>query len=150
MFASPSLLTRIAVGKLAALVLTLLGLFAARGIIPDMSWQFQLGFLFWYITIGAVVGMFGVMTYHPMLAMKLPWWFRGPWVGGWLNAILLLFIFDDLAPMMANGFGEDSIWASPWWLVAEGAVLGLLLDWLCTRIGGEGKECVSDRESLPV
>ena len=33
---------------------------------------------------------------------------------------------------------------SPWWFVAEGAVAGLIIGYLATKLGGEGKESIPD------
>ena len=38
--------------------------------------------------------------------------------------------------------GEAGILSSPFWFAAEGAVIGLIIDYLATKFGGEGKETV--------
>ena len=32
---------------------------------------------------------------------------------------------------------------SPFWFVVEGMVLGLLIDWVATKVGGEGREVLT-------
>jgi len=96
--------------------------------------------MFWYITLGAIVGLAGTLTWQPVVNIPLPWWIRGLVFGGWLNFVLVLLIYDLLASVMisANFMGL----MSPWWFVAEGAILGFVVDGMATRFAGEGRECV--------
>jgi hypothetical protein len=55
-----------------------------------------------------------------------------------MNFVLTLFIHDRLAEMMVDLFGEGSLFLSPFWFVAEGAVVGLIIGYFATRFGGEG------------
>ena len=67
MFGNPSLNTRIAVGK------TLGALFGLAGFIYLTVYPvgddslLRWGILLWYTTLGAIIGVFGVYTRHPML-----------------------------------------------------------------------------------
>ena len=142
MFTYPSLWSRVAICKSIGFLLTGGCVLLLPGLFAGLSWHTQLGFVLWYTTLGAFVGLFGVLNYHPMLQLALPWWFRGPWLGGWMNLILALFIWDQLAGFQAGFFGPGSALASPWWFVAEGIVLGAFMDWTATRFGGEGPACV--------
>jgi len=89
-----------------------------------------------------MIGVFGVFTYHPILKMPMPWWFRAPLIGAWMNFVLVLFAYDDLRAIMVSVFGETGIITSPFWFSAEGAIIGLIIGNLATRFGGEGKETV--------
>ena len=100
------------------------------------------GILLWYITLGAIVGVMGVFTWHPVLKMPLPWWFRAPLIGGWMNFVLTFFAYDTMKAVMISTFGPDGILTSPFWFVAEGAIIGLIIGYFATRFGGEGKETV--------
>ncbi len=55
-----------------------------------------------------------------------------------MNFVLTLFIYDRLAEMMLDLFGEGGLFLSPFWFVAEGALVGLLIGYFATRFGGEG------------
>ena len=142
MFEHPSLVTRIAVGKLVGMALGLVGLITIPYLWPDLGWMERIGFLLWYTTVGAVIGMFGVITWHPILRMRMPWWFRSTLVGTWMNFVLTLFIYDILAAMLSDLFGADSLFRSPLWFVAEGAIVGLIIGYFATQLGGEGPETV--------
>ena len=146
MFENPSLITRIAVGKLIGMALGLVGLITIPYLWPDLGWMERIGFLLWYTTVGAVIGIFGVMTWHPILRLPMPWWFRSTLIGAWMNFVLTLFIYDALTIMLVDLFGENSSLVSPFWFVAEGALVGLVIGYFATRLGGEGPETVSARE----
>jgi hypothetical protein len=143
MFENPSLITRIAIGKSIGLIVGLVGLIFLPYFAPDPSWMFRIGILCWYVTVGAFIGVFGVMTWHPVLRLPMPWWFRSSLIGGWMNFVLTLFIYDDLRDMMLQMFGPDGPLQSPFWFVSEGIIIGLIMGYFATRFGGEGKETVS-------
>lgn len=146
-FNQPSMITRIAIGKAIGFVFGLIGFFLTPAIVPGVDDMFRWGILLWYPTLGAVIGIFGVFTYHPVLHLPMPWWFRAPLIGAWFNLVLTLFAYDDMATFMVALAGEGSALASPFWFVAEGAVVGLLIGFLATQYGGEGKETVKDQPS---
>ena len=130
LFEKPSLITRIVVGKAVGLVIGLIGLITLPWLLPDADWLFRI--LLWYTTLGAIVGVFGVFTWHPVLKLPTPWWFRAPLIGAWMNFVLTFFSYDAMRPVPV----------SPWLFVVQGAVVGLIIGYLATRLGGEGKESV--------
>ena len=140
MFENPSLITRIAIGKAIGFALGLIGLIVIQTLWPDSSWMERLAFLFWYSTMGAFIGVFGVLDWHPILRLPMPWWFRSSLIGGWMNFVLTLFIYDRLAVMMIEAFGTNGLFLSPFWFVLEGVILGLVIGYFATRFGGEGSE----------
>ena len=140
MFGKPSLVTRIAIGKGIGFVIGIMAVFLLPYLLPEPGMMLRLAFLFWYVTVGAVIGMFGVFTWHPILRLPMPWWIRAPAIGAWLNFVLALFIHDLLAEMMVHVFGENGALSSPFWFVADGAVIGLLIGYLATRFGGDGPQ----------
>lgn len=143
MFGNPSLFTRIVVGKTIGLIIGLLALIILPRYLPGIGWIPRLGILFWYTTFGAIIGVFGTVTRHPMLNMSMPWWFRGAFIGAWLNFVLAFFAYDLMAEMMVAVFGVGGALSSPFWFAAEGAVIGLLIDYFATRFGGEGPEATA-------
>ncbi len=146
MFSNPSLIARITYGKLIGFVFAGTGIIIIPYIFPDLAWQMKLAFLLYYISLGAFIGLMGVLTYHPVIKMPLPWCVRGPATGAWMNFVLMLFIYDKMSLMLAQAFGQSSFLISPWWFVLEGAIFGFLVDFICTRYAGEGVKCVSDAE----
>ena len=144
MFNKSSLTARVAVGKSLGLVFGLIGFICLPNFLPDASSLLRWGILLWYITLGAIVGMFGVYTYHPILKFSLPWWFRGVIMGGWMNFVLVFFAYDVMQAMMISLFGESGMLSSPFWFVLEGAIIGLIIDFVATKIAGEGKAIVEE------
>ena len=137
----PSLALRIVIGKgiglaIGAAALILLPLFD-----PGVTWFLRSGILLWYPTVGAVIGIFGIYAMHPVVPMPLPWWVRGPLIGGWMNFVLSLLMYDTLNSMMiaaSEMYGIPAL--SPFLFVCEGMLAGLIIGWFCTHFGGEGPE----------
>ncbi|MCG8493850.1 MAG: hypothetical protein MI743_19690 [Sneathiellales bacterium] len=144
MFKRNSLITRIAIGKSIGLVVGLVGFLLLPLFSPEVPLLFRWGILLWYITVGAFIGVFGVFTWHPILHLPMPWWFRSSIIGAWMNFVLTLFTYEQLHLMMLAFFSEGSLFQSPFWLVLEGAVIGLVIGYVATRIGGEGKEIIDE------
>lgn len=142
MFGNPSLTTRIAVGKGLGALFGIAGFIFLTVFPIEGDSLFRWGILLWYPTLGAVVGMFGVYTRHPVLKLPMPWWLRAPVIGAWLNFVLTFFAYDAIATAMATLFSADEPLASPYWFTLEGAIVGLIIGYFATRLGGEGPETV--------
>lgn len=140
MFGNPSLITRIAVGKGVGFLVGLSGFIFLPVFLPEAGWLIRVGILLWYTTLGAIIGVFGVVTWHPILKLSMPWWIRDPALGAWMNFVLTFFAYDTMKAMMMSLFGVGGILASPFWFAAEGAVVALLIGYFATRFGGEGTE----------
>ena len=145
MFGNPSLITRIAIGKAVGLFFGLVGFIFLPYFWPDVSLLLRVGILFWYITLGAIIGVFGVMTYHPILRLPMPWWIRAPLIGGWMNFVLTFFAYEAMQTMLIAMFGYDGALNSPFWFVVEGAIIGLIMGYLATHFGGEGKDLIDEQ-----
>ena len=142
MFRNPSLITRIAIGKVIGFLFGLSGFVLLPIFLPEVGWLIRWGILLWYTTLGAIIGVFGVLTWHPVLRLPMPWWFRAPLVGGWMNFVLTFFAYDTMSVMMESIFGAGGLLSSPFWFTAEGAVVGLVIGYFATRFGGEGRDTV--------
>jgi hypothetical protein len=142
MLDKPSLTTRIAIGKAIGFLFGLAGFILLPFFLPDADWLIRWGVLLWYTTLGAIIGVFGVYTRHPILKLPMPWWFRAPFVGAWMNFVLTFFAYDTMKAMMLAMFGEQGVMTSPFWFTAEGAIVGFIIGYFATRFGGEGKEAV--------
>ena len=143
MFDNPSLVTRIGIGKVIGLMFGFIGFIAVPYFLPETSLLLRWGILLWYTTVGAIIGVFGVFTYHPILKLPFPWWVRAPLLGAWMNFVLTFFAFDTMQSMMVSVFGENGLLSSPFWFTAEGAIIGLIMGYFATKFGGEGKATVA-------
>jgi hypothetical protein len=136
MRSEPSLVVRVGIAKVIGLVIGLIGFFVIPRIWPGADIWFRLGFLAWYTTFGAMIGILGMITFHPLLKITMPFWFRGIVFGAWFNLVAALLAHEQIAAFLkALDFGLES----PFWFVLEGAILGLVIDAAATRFGGEGK-----------
>ena len=140
MSGTSGIVRRIAVGKLIGLIFGLTGFFLIPEMNPQTDLMLQVGFLFWYITLGAIIGFVGLFDHHPIFKFPMPWWLRGPCVGAWLNLLITLIAYDKMQQIMMAFSGPDGTFVSPFWLVAEGALVGLIIGFFATRYGGEGLE----------
>lgn len=145
MFKRQSLITRIAIGKIVGLVVGLIGFAVLPMMVPDATLMLRWGVLLWYTTLGAIIGVFGVFTWHPILHLPMPWWIRAPMLGAWMNFVLVFFSYDQMQHIMFVVMGESGIITSPFWFVSEGAVVGLLIGCFATTIGGEGKAIIEEK-----
>lgn len=136
-FAKPSLATRVAVGKTVGFVFGLLGFLVLPYLMPEAGWLLRVGVLFWYTTLGAIIGVFGVFSRHPILKIPMTWWLLAPLVGAWMNLLLALIAFDTLSAVMLAVFGADGPLVSPFWICAEGAIIGFVIGYFAERFGGE-------------
>lgn len=144
MFENPSLVTRIAVGKAIGFLFGITGFILLPYFLDDAGWLLRWGILLWYTTVGAIIGVFGVFTYHPVLRLPLPWWFSAPLLGAWMNFVLTFFAYQPMQAMMVSVFGENGLLSSPFWFAAEGAFIGLIIGYFATRLGGEGAQTVGN------
>ena len=138
----PSIIVRIAIGKAIGFIIGLAGFIILPSLAPEVSWQLRWGILLWYTTLGAIIGVFGIFSRHPVLMIPMPGWVRAPIIGGWMNFVLTFFAYDQMETVLVAIFGAGSPLTMPLWFVVEGAVVGAVIGGIATRIAGEGPETV--------
>ena len=143
MFKNPSLATRIAVGKGVGFLIGLTAFIFIPYYLPEHSATLKWGVFLWYITFGAIIGVFGVYTKIPVINIAVPWWIRGAYVGAWLNFVISLVAYDALEQLMVSVFGVNGLISSPFWVVLEGIIFGFVIDFLATKFGGEGADTLN-------
>ena len=144
MFKKPSLVTRVAIGKGVGLLIGLIGFGFFEFFLPEADWMLRWGVLLWYTTLGAIIGVFGVFNWHPVLKLPFPWWIRAPLLGAWMNFVLTFFAYDLMKAVLVDMFSQNDLLTSPFWFVVEGAIVGLIIGYYATRFGGEGAETVQE------
>lgn len=138
MFRANPLIARLAIAKSLGFLYGLIWLLVLPADLPEVGPYLPWGALLWFTTMGGIIGMVGLFDRHPLWpAWRLTWWLRGPAMGGAMGLALVLVNYQAMAAiggaMMAGPF------QSPWWLIAETALIGAAIDFLSTRAGGEGR-----------
>ena len=136
---------RIGIGKAVGFAFGLAGFLLTPHLLPDAGPLVRWGILLWYTTVGAIIGVFGVYTRHPILNLPLPWWVLAPAIGAWMNFVLTFFAYEVMGDMLLAMFGRGGVLQSPFWFAAEGALVGLVIGYFATRFGGEGAATVDHR-----
>lgn len=132
------IIKRVGTAKMVGFLIGLIAFLIIPSIWPSESMWLRVGVLLWYGTFGAFIGIVGLINEHPMFKFRMPFWFRGLVFGAWLNLVLAFLMHDKLAVLIPQLGGALSGLKSPFWIVLEGAVLGLLIDGIATRVAGEG------------
>lgn len=135
---------RMAVAKSLGFLVGLIGFFMVPHLMPNGNDLLPWGILFWYALLGAFIGMAGFVTKfkHPFgFTMNFSSWFRGALIGGWMNFVLVFFAHEAMTNMLETLGLSGSIFL---WFILEGILLGILIDVVSTRAGGEGKELFKD------
>ena len=132
------LIYRIGAGKGLGLVIGILGYISLPYFVDQPCLLTRIGVLLWYPTVGAFIGVFGVFAKHPILNLPMHWYFRGALIGGWMNLLLVLFAYDQFVQLTDSWNHAYGLYISPYWLILEGVIIGMAMDYLLTRWFGEG------------
>ena len=130
------LVRRIFIGKSLGFLLGLLAFFLIPYFLSDVNHLIPWGVLLWYTTFGAIIGVFGVFTYHPVFKRDIPWWLRSSVIGAWMNFVLVFFAYETMQSMIHVIFPSGLI-SSPFWFALEGVIIGLVIDYWATKYGGK-------------
>ena len=133
---NPLLVRPIGIGKAVGLLFGLAGFVLLPVLAPGSGWLLRWGVLLWYLTLGALVAMAMILTQPPISKPPMPWWLVAAGLGAWMNFVLTLFAYDAMTMVMVSTFGENGVLQSPFWFVAEGAIVGLVIGYGVTRFGG--------------
>jgi hypothetical protein len=131
------LMNRIALWKTIGLIFWLIAFFIVPIILIEATTILRVALLFWYITLWAIIWVFGIWTKHPLCKLSIPYWFRWILIWAWMNFLLALFMYDHLALLMNITITE---WWFPIWIVVKWAVFWLIVDLITTKYIWEGKE----------
>jgi hypothetical protein len=82
--------------------------------------------------IGFTVGLVGFVTVHPFFGFKIPVFARGFNTGALVSLPLALGALMGESPEMAT--------KSFWIVLIAGAMIGMIIDLVATRIAGQGEE----------
>lgn len=143
----PAVLKRTAWGKSIGFALSLawfliILLSGSYGSNPMLAW----GILFWYPTVGAFIGLAGVMDQHPLLGKM--WIWRGVTIGAFMNVLLVLLAYVPLMNLLTNMWYDFTGNMIMMGAIIEGAIIGGAMDWYLTAKFGEGKKLMKKGKIL--
>ena len=126
----------VGIGKLVGILVGLAGFFMLPVVWPEADLRLRWGLLLWYTTFGAIIGVFGTDPQPAAIVVRLPWWLRSVMLGAWLNFVLSFFAWDVMKSLLLSVMGgEGGVLTSPYWFALEGAIIGLLVGYVATRLG---------------
>ncbi len=94
--------------------------------------------LFNRFLIGVVVFLAGAFTFHPIFKCRIYPWIRGLAIGALVSLDIALGIF--IAPM---GMDEEKMKMVFWATIIAGALYGLIIDVIASKVAGEGQELLT-------
>lgn len=134
MFNFSPLMTRTALAKSLGFVAGLIGFFGTRTVTPTADPLLAWGILALFITIGGVVGISGTVSRIPIFNLRYPPWIRGGLMGAWFTFLCVLFGYDMLAQAFQSISYLPEFMRNPWWIIADGIVVGALIDIIVSRV----------------
>lgn len=142
MSSKPSLMRRGFTAKLIGLAFGLVCLYLIGWLNLNVSFVVQFGLVLWCITLGGLVALVGMITTYPMINQRMPGWFSGALVCGWMNLLLWLISGDSLISIGQGIFPTLGSFILGLGFVAIGALFGMLAGFCARLIGGEGTASV--------
>ena len=137
------------VAKTLGLLLGIVGYIIAPFYLGEhLSPYLQWGLLLWGLTFGSIIGLMGLVTECPFWKhcpiYRWSTWrpiLRGGLTGAWLEFVLAVLLYDSLVEI-ALYLNWGSFIETNFLLLAalEGFVLGAIIDFFATKIGGDGKK----------
>ena len=127
------ILKRSSLGKTMGLAVGIGSFLAIPWLFGETRPMLQWGLLAWYITFGAVIALGGFVNNLPFINRPFPAWARGAFYGAWLNFVLVLLAYDNLLSLTSGFMGWPAALTSPWWMIVDGAILGMAMDVILTR-----------------
>ena len=137
-FELQSVAGRIVIGKLIGLFIGLFCLAVLPGFgFPVLSY-FGLGTTLMFMLMGVMIGFMGQFDRHPALDFRMPWYVRGPMVGGAFMLMYVLLAYPAIAFILQSSFVSWMGLSSPFWALLDGLFIGALMAYAETRICGDG------------
>ncbi|MEM6489961.1 MAG: hypothetical protein AAF677_17100 [Pseudomonadota bacterium] len=144
MLDSPTLLSRLAVAKMAGLLIGLTGFLLLPLILPSAPDQARWAMLLWYPTVGAMIAMLDTLDKGEALPWRTPWWLRAMLIGGWMNFLAIMMGGPFMDEFVDALLGVDHPLSTSLLFVPEGAAAGLVIGYLVMRFAGDGRAISDD------
>ena len=140
MFTQHSIAGRIRIGISIGLVLGIIVILLLPTVGFPLFSKLGLGTLMTFIVMGILLGFVGMFDRHPVFDFKMRWWLRGPVVGVIMMLMYVLLSYDSLVAVMQSPLVSWTGLSSPFWALADGVWIGLLMGWAETKFAGQGED----------
>ena len=88
------------------------------------------------LTLGALIGILGFYTRIPVFGFALPVWLRGAFCGLWMGVVMVLLAYGPMSTALDQLAWLPAVFNSPWWALADLAIIGALIDLIATKATG--------------
>ncbi len=134
---------RVVTTKLIGFIVGGIAFFGLPALGAELSLTFLLGLWAFYMLMSVNIGLMGIFTKHPILGFRMYYWLRGPLLGTAYHLMLVLLAYNEIASIMTlPAFAWFGL-SSPFWILIDGAILGLIIAWVATKFVGEGNLPIS-------
>ncbi len=140
MFQLHSVTGRIFIGLVSILFLSLIGWALTQIYYLPFGAFFGLGTILLFVLMGLTLGLVGIFDRHPIFGFKMHWWIRGPVVGFLFTLAYILLSYDSIVALLQSPLLSWMGFYSPFWVLIDGTLIGLLIGWAETHFAGEGSE----------
>lgn len=114
---------------------------------PEPNFAYKAGLVLYCMLAGAFIGFLGYYTVHPTFGFPLKWPLRGAIAGFGLMLVPLLLNLPA-ALSIAGVFGVVGPIPAALSVLLLGVAFGIVADFVCTRLAGEGPAADSSTNSL--
>lgn len=140
MFAKESVAGRVIIGKTIGLIFGLLFILFLPTVGFELLDMMGLGALLLFVLMGAMIAFVGQFDRHPVFDFKMKWWLVGAGVGALFMLLFVLLTYSELEMIMSSTLVSWTGLTSPFWALIDGAVIGLIMSYVETKIAGKGSE----------
>lgn len=138
MFKIKSVAGRIFIGAIIGLIVGLLIIVSLPMFGFPLFSMFGFGTLMIFIMMGLTLGLAGIFDNHPIFGFKMQWWNRGLIVGFIFTLMYILLSYNSLEIIMQSTIVSWTGLSSPFWVLIDGIIIGLLMGYTETKVAGEG------------
>ena len=140
MFKKKSIAGRIATGKVVGFITGIVAVLLAPVFDVPMFTLFSLGIIMFFVFMGAIIGMVGQFDRHPLFNFKMSWPLVGAMVGFSMTLMLIFLGYDELELLMDSVVVEWTGLESPFWMLIDGTLLGMMIAWIEKKCAGSGSD----------
>ena len=128
------LLAGTAAGKLVAFAMGVGVFFALPNLVTDLNVCGRWAILFWYPSLGGIIGISNVVKTEPIFNLRIHWWQRAPILGAWMNLMVVLFAYEGMREFTMTIHFSNGELSSPFWFVLDGVVIGVIVGYVSTKV----------------